>query len=437
MEKGAHSVYLTENFIKFGPDALAEINIHSLNKDEIVERLKALLKNNRGIGEHLVLGIPRTHVTIKYLIFPALNDQEIAKMTDYELNNLFPYKPDELIYDYTVIKKRADGYSRVMLVVAPKEAIANWTSTFGLAGFAPESISISTVSLYNQFSARKRRPDDYLLINLDDAFMEMLLINDEKLNFSRGINLKSPREMNDLVKIVEQNITIIRDKGGLINTIILSGQSPELKNFARLLEEVTPQKVEIDDSLSVLEGLFPGTHGGALRINLLPKELKIRELKNKRKGANLLFISLLLLNLSLCANIVFQKIKVKQEYVSLIKAGIQEIGPQTYALREKKLKTRLLTGSINSSRLTLSLLAELYRLAPEEMSLSTLTISHQKIPGVMTLTGQAGNSESVLRFVNALKESDMIKSADVDNISRLKTAKEEGMVSFEIRASLE
>lgn len=437
MEKGANSVYITDNFIKFSLAGLPEINIRSLNKDEVVEKLKALLKNNRIIGEHLVLGLPRTQVAIKYLTLPALNDQEIAKMTDYELNNLFPYKPDELIYDYSVINKRSDGYSQVMLVAAPKEAIISRTSILGLAGLTPESINISTVSLFNQFDARKRRPDDYLLINLDDAFMEMLLINEGRLSFSRGINLKSPGETKDLVKIVEENIIIIRSKGGLVNAIILSGKGRELNDFARGLEEILPSKVEIDDSLSVLKGLAPGIHSSALKINLLPEELKVRKIKNKMKNANLLFIALLFLNLSLCGNIVFQKIKVRQEYLSLIKAGIREIGPQTYNLREKELKARLLKNSINSSRLTLSLLTELYRVAPEEISLNTLTISQQKIPGVMTLTGQAGDSESVLRFASALKESVMIKSADVDNISRLKAAKEGGVVSFEIRVRLE
>ena len=437
MEKGVNSVYITDNFIRFGLEALPEINIRSLSKEEVVEKLKALYKNNRSMSEHLVLGIPRTQVTVKYLTLPALNDQEIAKMTEYELNNLFPYKPDELIYDYTVINKGSDGYSRVMLVVAPKESILSRTLTLSLAGLMPESINISTVSLFNQFTAQKRRPDDYLLINLDDAFMEILLINEGKLSFSRGISLKGHGEIKDLVKRVEENIAIIRNKGGVINTIILSGQGQELRDFARGLEESMPSKVEIDDSLSALKGLAPGTESGVLKINLLPEELKIHRLKNKRKSANLLFISLLILNLSLCANIVFQKIKVRQEYLSLIKAQIQEISPQTHTLREKKLKTQIVKISINSARLTLNLLAELYRAAPEEISLNTLAISQQKIPGVLTLTGQAGDSESVLRFADALKESAIIKSVDVGNISRLKSAKEEGMVGFEIRVNLE
>ena len=437
MEKAANSVYITDNFIRFGLEALPEIDIRSLSKEEVVEKLKALFKNNRNMSEHLVLGIPRTQVAVKYLTLPALNDQEIAKMTEYELNNLFPYKPDELIYDYTVINKGSDGYSRVMLVVAPKESILSRTRALSLAGLVPESINLSTVSLFNQFTARERRPDDYLLINLDDAFMEMLLINEGKLSFSRGISLKGSREVKDLVKKVEENITIIRNKGGVINAIILSGQGQELRDFARGLEEIMPSKVEIDDSLAVLKGLTQGTDSGVLKINLLPEELKIHRLKNKRKSANLLFISLLFLISSLCANIVFQKMKVRQEYLSFIKAEIQEISPQTYTLREKKLKTQIVKNSINSARLTLSLLAELYRVAPEEISLNALAISQQKIPGVMVLTGQGRDSESVLRFANALKESAIIKSADVGNISRLKSAKEEGMVGFEIRANLE
>ena len=279
MEKGVNSVYITDNFIRFGLEALPEINIRSLSKEEVVEKLKALYKNNRSMSEHLVLGIPRTQVTVKYLTLPALNDQEIAKMTEYELNNLFPYKPDELIYDYTVINKGSDGYSRVMLVVAPKESILSRTLTLSLAGLMPESINISTVSLFNQFTAQKRRPDDYLLINLDDAFMEILLINEGKLSFSRGISLKGHGEIKDLVKRVEENIAIIRNKGGVINTIILSGQGQELRDFARGLEESMPSKVEIDDSLSALKGLAPGTESGVLKINLLPEELKDPQVK--------------------------------------------------------------------------------------------------------------------------------------------------------------
>lgn len=435
MEKGANSVYITENFIKLGSEPLTQVNISSLSRGQIVEKLKALFKDKRIMGEHFVLGIPRTRVAVKYLTLPAHDEREIAKITEYELNNLFPYKSDELIYDYSVINKLPDGYSQVMLVVAPKEAILEQTHTLSLAGLTPESINLSTVSLFNQFTSRKRPADDCLLINLDDSFLEILLINNGRLSFSRGITLKASIRTEDLLRIARENITIIKNKGSAFNTIVLSGRGQDLKAFARALEEIAPHKIEIDDSLSVSSGLTAQSAG--LKINLLPQEFKARRLRNKIKSRNLLFISLLFLNLSLCANIVFQKVRLRQEYLVFIDAEIRKIGPQTHALREKELKARLVKISINSTRLTLSLLDELYRLAPEGISLNALTISHQKPPGVMTLAGQAGDSESVLRFVNALKESTMIKSADVSNISRLKAARDEGAVSFGIRVSLE
>jgi len=438
MRKSKNTVYVTDNFIKFGPAAgLGEINISSLKKDEVAEALKAFLKKNRIICEHFILGIPRTRVAIKYLTLPARNDKEINRMTEYELNNLFPYKPEELIYDYAVINKQADGYSQVMLVAALKEPILAGISTLGLAGLVPEAINISTVSLFNQFRTQKRQPDNYLLINLDDAFMELLLVGEGRPVFSRGIRIKSPAEIKDLVKIAEENITIIKDKGDSINAIILSGKGYDLEDFANGLKAILPQKVEIDDSISVLEGLAAGINNSAFKINLLPKELNARKIRNKRKRAILLFLSLFLLNLSLCANIVFQKIKAKEEYLYLIRAGIREIASQASILQEKKLKAQIVKNGINSGRLTLGLLMELYRLAPEELSLNTLTISRQKALSTITLSGQARDSESVLRFANALKESALIKSADVDNISQLNAAAQERIVNFELRANLE
>lgn len=437
MGKTKNSVYVTDNFIKFGPAAAGqEINISSLKKDEIAGALKAFLRKNRIICEHLVLGMPRTRVAIKYLTLPAHSGKEINRMAEYELNNLFPYKPEELIYDYAVINKQADGYSQVMLVAALKESILAGISTLGLAGLVPEEINISTVSLFNQFWVQKRQPDDYLLINLDDAFMEILLVSQGRPVFSRGIRIKSPAEIKGLVKIAEENITLIKNKGDSINVIILSGKGYDREDFANALKESLPYKVEIDDSLSVLKGLAAGINNSAFKINLLPEELNARKIKNKRKRANLLFFSLFLLNLSLCTNIVFQKIKAREEYLYIIRAGIREIAPQASILQEKKLKAQIVKNGVNSGRLALGLLMELYRAAPAELSINTLTISRQKAQGIMTLTGQARDSESVLRFANALKESALIKSADVDNISQSKAAAQERIVSFEMRANL-
>jgi Tfp pilus assembly protein PilN len=424
------SIYITDNFISFGQ---AVLNITSLKKEDIPRALKTLLKENKIITESLILGIPRTQVSVKYLTLPTLKDKEINRMVEYELNSLFPYKPQDLTYDYAVTHKRPDGYSQVMVVAATRELILNQISTLKLAGIVPDVINISTISLFNQFCAQKREAANYLLINFDDAFAEIILITEGKLNFSRGMSLKDITETGNLIKVIEQTITLLGDEGKLISDIILSGSRLDLQDFAKRLKEILPYKVEVDDSFSVLKGLAQKINDGTLNINLLPQELRAQKKKSSRKKTFFLFCALLLLNLSLLANIVFQRIKAMQEYLYLLRAGIQRINPEASQLQEKMFRVQMLKGYINSDRLTLGLLTEIYSAAPEGISLGSLNISHQKSSGTMILSGQAKDSETVFKFVNAIKQSVLLKNVDLNSISQLKSAAPEKIVNFEIR----
>jgi len=426
------SIYVTDNFISFGQ---ASLNVTSLKKEDIPRALKTLLKENKIITENITLGIPRTQVSVKYLTLPTIKDKEINRMVEYELNSLFPYKPQDLTYDYAITHKRPDGYSQVMVVAAPRELILNQISTLKLAGLVPDEINISTISLFNQFCAQKRQAANYLLINFDDAFSEIILITEGKLNFSRGISLKDIIETGDLIKVIEQTINLIRDEGKVINDIILSGSRLDLEDFAKRLKEILPYKVEVDNSFSVLKGLASKINDGTLNINLLPQELRIQKKKSSKRRISFLFCALLLLNLSLLANIVFQRIKGMQEYLYLLRAGIQKINPEASQLQEKMFRLQILKGYINSDRLTLGLLTEIYSVAPEGVSLGTLNISHQKSSGTMILSGQAKDSETVFKFVNVLKASALLKNVDVNSISQLKSAAPEKIVNFEIRTN--
>lgn len=437
MKRAQNCVYITDNFIRFGPGGAGrEINTGSLKNDEAAAALKGLLKKSRIAREHLILGIPRTRAAVRYLTLPAHNEEEINRMAEYELYTLFPCKPQDLIFSYAAIDKRPDGYSQVMLVAAPKEDVFDRISTLSAAGITPEAITISSAALYNQFHKQKRQPGDYLLANLDDGFMDLLLISGRKPVFSRGVRIENPPEIKDLVKSLEENAAILKNNGNSINSIILSGNGCDKGALAQGLKNALPYSVEIDNSLSVLNGLEQGIDNSALKINLLPEELKARKIKDKRRRSVFLFFALLLLNLSLCANIIYQRIRARQEYLSAIKSGIRQIIPRASLLENKKLKTQIIKMGINSGRLTLGLLTALYRAAPEDMSFNTLVISRRKAPASMVVTGQAADSEGVLKFANALKESDLIKSADVANIAQLKPPQEKG-VSFELRAAVD
>ncbi|MCX5709077.1 MAG: hypothetical protein NTY14_08960, partial [Candidatus Omnitrophica bacterium] len=167
-------IYLTDNLIRFADTGenqnkteVAEINLSSLKKEDIPHAIRNLLKTNKIQPEYLILGVSRPKVNIRYFSFPSLNDNEISSMMEYDLANRFAYKEDELVSGHAIIAKSADGFSRVMLAVVPRDEILAEFALLKHAGLVPDEAALSTVSLFNQFTSRRKDINKCLLVYLD------------------------------------------------------------------------------------------------------------------------------------------------------------------------------------------------------------------------------------------------------------------------------
>ena len=438
-------IYITSNFVRITQAKIEknnqqilkefQLDISSLKKEEIPFRLKEFLKENKIDCDHLTLCIPRSQVSVRYVNLPSVDNKEIKRMIELELNNLLPYKPEELIFDQVIIERRSDGYSRVMPVAAQREVILRELSLFKQAGMLPDDIDISTVSLFNQFYEQKRDPAvNYLLINLEDNLLDILVVQKGKLAFSRGVKFRQGEGGQRFIKEVKENINIQETKGIKIDKLVLSGRGIDLKSLAQDLKQALSIKVELDEAICVTRGPALRSKYNALNINLLPKEVESQKSIGKRQKSVLYLITLLVLNASLIANILFFKMRQRQEYLYLLQSEIKRIESEASLVQEKLLKTQVLKSYFNSGRLTLGLLSELYRIAPGGLYLTSLEIRGQSPSGALVLTGQAKDTETVLKFTSLIKDSALIDQADVNYITKRQSLSEE-VVDFEIRAT--
>lgn len=435
-------IYINDNIIRLRQAVISrnsqtilkegEINISSLKKETIAVHIAAFLKENKITPENPVLCLPRSQISIKYLSLPASDDAEIKKMLEYELNNLFPLKPEELIVDYQITQKEPKGYSDLILFAAPKEAVLNQILTLKRAGIVLDAINISTVSLFNQFCLKNKPPANYLIVYFEHALMEIIFISKNKLLFSREISAKQNTGKTDLIKAVRLAADILKDKGHLIDKISVGGSSWDLEDFAKELENTLGSKATVDNTLRILDGLTISDNENALRVNLLPQEIKLNKEKNRKKRLALYLCALLLLNLSLAANIAYLNLKAKQEYLYQLKSEIRKIEAPASELKKKKLSVVMLKNYLNSNRLALKLMSELYRVAPEKINLSVLDIVIRNASAVMTVSGQAKDSGTALKFSNAIKNSGAFKNADVKYIKKISASSQEQTVDFEI-----
>lgn len=437
-------IYINDNIIRLrhaisekdSQNILKEekIDVSSLKKETITAYITSFFKDNKITPENIILGIPRAQVSIKYLTLPASEDKEIKKMAEYELNNLFPLLPEELVIDYAVINKETKGYSELIIFAAPRENITNQLLTLKQAGITPDSINVSTVSLFNQFCRQNKPQANYLIVYFDDSFMETIFVKNSRLAFSRGITVKQIAGTADIIKEIGLTAAILKDKGESIDKIILGGSGRDLESFAKDLEGALEFKVKINGALDVLHGFAINEGKSTLSINLLPENVKIKKAQSTKRKLLLHFGALLLLNLSLIVNIAYLNLKVKKEYLNQLKAEIRKIAAPASNLQKKRFGILMLKNYFNSNRLALNLLSEIYRIAPEQINLSVLDIGIRNASGIMIVSGQAKDSETALRFSRAIQNSKLFKKADVLYIKKLSSSSQEQLVDFEINA---
>ncbi|GEM_PF-1656886 len=419
------------------PNILKEekIETSSLKKDTIAAYIAEFFAVNKIIPENLILGIPRAQVSVKYLTLPASENAEIKKMVEYEINNLFPFKRDELIIDYSVSKKEHKGYSELILFAAPRETILNYITTLEHAGISPDAVSVSTTSLFNQLCGRNKQQTNCLVVYFDDSFMEILFINNNRLVFTRGINIKQNTTRAELIKEIKLTAVVLKDKGESIDKIILGGNKSELGDFAGEIESTLEYKARIDDSLDVSRGFAANTDNTALNIDLLPEDFKIKKSRSKKNKLFLHLCALLLLNFSLAANIAYLNLKVKKEYLHQLKTELSKISAPAFELQKKNLSALMLKNYRNSNMMVLKLLSEIYRVAPEKINLSLLDIGIRESSGIIVVAGQAKDSETALNFSRAIQNSKFFTKADVKYIKKLSSASQNELVDFEINAN--
>lgn len=406
---------------------LAELNISSLKKEEIPHALKNFVKSNKIQPEHLILGIPRNKVNIHYFSFPSVNDSEINSMMDYELNSIFVYKEEELVCGRAIIEKLANGFSRVIMAVMPRKEILPEFSLLKHAGLVPDEALLSSVCLFNQLVNRQKSVEKCLVVYFDDGFADILYVSGNNLEFSRAVNFKSGGGDN-LLKEIKHTVSVLNFKNKVIEKVIIGGKSLFINETAELLKKEVAAKIEINDSLDSLKGFIQDN--GRLEISLLLEEFRIRKIKESRARSLVYLGILFLLNLSLIANIVFFKFKAKDEYLYGLKSEIRKIDNKAVNLQKKMIKARALRSYINAGRMKLGLLSEIYRAAPEGITFNSLDINGNKKQGAIILTGQARDSDSVLKFNNNLKASPFIEKTDVSYINKRNQA-----ADFEIRAA--
>ncbi len=260
--------------------------------DVVKEKLAGLLSRLPKRPSLVTVGLPRRCVTMRSVSMPAVGEEELKGIVDYEVERHIPFPPEETQYDFQVLERNAEQ-ATVLLAAARKEEVGRYLSLLQEAGITPTAVGVSTFAslntlLYNQ--ARDAEPVR-ALIDLRNGEAELGLAQQGILRYSRCLTLGEAAPLDVLTPELAALFTHLEANGGQqAGRISVAGMGAGKGDLLRHLAERTGLEVEFlhpfrrisasgvephaAHSLGAAVGLaLNGLVTLPLDIDLLPKEL--------------------------------------------------------------------------------------------------------------------------------------------------------------------
>lgn len=402
------------------------------DQDTVAEAVKKIFLSLGFTPKKVLLNIPRHLVTARFLKIPSVDDREIDKIIKIESIKHLPYTDEKVIYGYRVIEKLEDGYSKVLLVVAQASVINNFLDILKKASVsAVISLSLSSETLYSWYTLSREAEEkgNVMLVNLDPGRIDIDVIEDDKLVFTRGAAY-SANDTEKIEKIIRQiKISIStyqKESSNSVNRVMLTGSKEETAGCYSAFSESLKLPVDVIDQAknipmdenikAAMEGAsFAELLGLALRsdsikINLLPEDAAEDARIANTKNALITAVLLAALLVTMVFGVLIKKMRDKYVYLASITAELKKMEPNI-AVAKKMMRDVSVTRQIMARKpLAVDVFAEACGITPAGMSLNALDFESGRS---LAIRGTAPALGDVLRYVTILENSPYFEGVKV------------------------
>ncbi|MBI4436828.1 MAG: pilus assembly protein PilM [Candidatus Omnitrophica bacterium] len=443
---------------------LNALEVASQDEEEVAKQLSTLLKQIPLKSDRVFASIPRSQVTTRTPVLPSTQPSELLKIVEFQIEKLIPFPKEKIIFDYRILETTPEGYSRLLLVIAGEEVIRRDLAILKRVGLSPESIFFSSeglVAWLNLVQGEKKEDGIFsVLVDVDLFTTHVEVLRGGELYFTRSFSIGSRQlgrgkeDPSQEAFFQELKRTFVAFKKefppGDIHHLFLSGSAGILPSVQRIVSSQLSIPIEAIDfkahcplETSVLpeEGFlqevsFSSSAGLLLRerknIDLIPHSIKEARVRRTFRRTATQFFALLAGSFFLLSLMFGRSLQSRRQTLLSLETQLHEVEPVATQMESMHQQLEVLKARSAQSEAMLELLRELYRLIPQETSLTFLLLE----PGHLSLQGGSKDLAPVFQFAKSLESSPLFKSVQVKNATR-RTLSEGEITYFRIDALLE
>lgn len=417
---------------------------------------------NPGVSEVIVC-VPRQAVTVRTFELPSADPREVSDMIDLQIAKQTPYSRDEIVFDYRLSAGTREGYTRVMLVIAPSALMRQRFRMLEDAGLKVRLVTVSTDGLVGALLHRLSAAGTGLgggvgVLDIDATNAELLVLQDGIVLFSRSLAVGAHDMDGDpvagserLIQETARALETFRHESPLvrIDRLLLTGTTGGQNGLPDRLRSILGLPTEIFDVLKGAHGeggaaltddeqvgdvSLTAVAGAALaperlEIDLTPDSVLMRRVITRRAAEMTMTAILGMAVVTLLSLWVESRLFVRQHYRDRLKAMVQSTTPVADEVESMRRKVALVSGRMRGALTPVTVLTELHTLMEGNTSLMTIEIEGARVK----LRGTSvGGPESSSKLVTALEGSPVFREAN-----RTRTVSARDQTEFEITCELE
>lgn len=276
---GAGKILLAEFSVKSGkPPVLLNYGSSDLGTDPendvgiggfLPSAIRQIMKEKGIRPAPLMLCLSGQMVFPRFVRLPAVGEEKLLQMVEYEVEQNVPFPLDEIVWNYQFIGDATMGEQAAMIVAAKIENVRDVTEGVSAMGLEPEVVDVAPMALYNCLKFNEPSLDGCtILLDIGSRATNLIFIEDEKI-YSRCI----PVAGNVITQEIAKGFGIsfeeaeIKKRGGAF--VSLGGtyavEDPDAERMSKIVRNVaTRLHAEISRSINFYRSQQEGGQPGRL-----------------------------------------------------------------------------------------------------------------------------------------------------------------------------
>jgi type II secretory pathway component PulL len=408
---------------------------------ELAGPLRAMLRGVHPGSAEVIAVIPREQVLTRIVKFPSVVASELAQMVELYAKAQLPYAREQAAVDFRVAKQE-DGFSIVGIVACQRAVVDRLLEVLRDVGLPPHVVTVSSWGVLGWFRRLSPSvPEPTLVVNVDDARTDLVLIGGGRMLFGRSVG-QGRSDWSGAAEIVELLATEVdRSRAALRKELPgMEVQSVALTGLGELAAWREPLSQRAGISVHIVESSGPaiGTASApeapmspvvvtglavserAKLLDLTPHDVRVH-VRHREQVRDLATIGVLLAGVFLLGSGALAVQLVRHQRASArLDQTLRRIEPSARQLQTKTRLAHVVESLFEDRRRLATSLSGVFRLTASSVTLEALTFERARQE--LILRGSANSTQAVLGYVKQLEALSDVRDVELRYTRRRSTA---------------